>query len=60
MGYNDKEIQITTQLSYINFSNDSIDEYYKDNNEYPTLKYLLNNNESMLEEFYKMFYLGYS
>ena len=58
MGYNDKEIQITTQLSYINFSNDSIDDYYKDNNEYPTLKYLLNNNESMLEEFYKMFYLG--
>ncbi|MDO5151232.1 MAG: DUF2974 domain-containing protein, partial [Oscillospiraceae bacterium] len=60
MSYTDKEIQITAQISYINISKNDIYKYFEKNNEYPTLKYLLNNNESMLEEFYKMFYLGYS
>lgn len=60
MTYNDKEIQIAAQISYITITEDMINDYINDHGDYPTLKYLLNKNEKMLEVFYKMFFLGYT
>ncbi len=37
MNYTDKEIQIATQISYINISNDYVNEYYNNHHDYPTL-----------------------
>ena len=59
MSYTDKEIQLATQISYINISNYMIESYKKVNNDYPTLREILIQNENgIVEEFYKMFYLG--
>ncbi len=33
----DKEIQIATQISYINILDDYITEYHNDNGDYPTI-----------------------
>lgn len=48
MTYNDKEIQIAAQISYITITEDMINDYINDHGDYPTLKYLLNKNEKML------------
>ncbi len=37
MNYTDKEIQIAPQISYINISNDYVNEYYNNHHDYPTL-----------------------
>jgi hypothetical protein len=37
MNYTDKEIQIATQISYINISSDYLKLYYKEHEKYPTL-----------------------
>ncbi len=47
MNYTDKEIQIATQISYINILDDYITEYHNDNNgDYPTIVeiFIENNN----------------
>ncbi|MBR4343536.1 MAG: DUF2974 domain-containing protein, partial [Lachnospiraceae bacterium] len=61
MNYTDKEIQIATQIAYINISESYIDDYKKKNGEAPTLGEILRDKTvNFLDEFYKMFYLGYS
>ena len=60
MNYNDKEIQIAAQMSYITITEKMVEDYHDLYKEYPTLKYLLNNAEGKLEDFYKMFFLGYT
>jgi len=60
MNYTDKEIQIATQISYINIDAEYISKYYRDYHDYPTLAEVLRDNPKILEEFYKMFYLGYN
>lgn len=39
MSYTDKEMQISTQIAYMNITQDQINEYLKDHNgEYPTIQ----------------------
>lgn len=62
MNYTDKEIQIATQVSYINILDDYITDYHNDNNgDYPTLQYILSNEkygDDIVQEYYRAFYLG--
>ena len=46
MNYNDKEIQIAAQMSYITITEKMVEDYHDLYKEYPTLKYLLNPNYS--------------
>ena len=39
MSYTDKEMQISTQIAYMNITQDQINEYLKDHNgKYPTIQ----------------------
>jgi len=61
MNYTDKEIQIATQISYINISKNFIEEFYNENHRNPTVSEALRADPNgCLETFYEMFYLGYS
>ncbi len=46
VNYTDKEIQIVTQISYINIDTEYISKYYRDYHDYPTLAeiFIENNN----------------
>ena len=42
MSYTDKEMQVSTQIAYMNITQDQINEYLKDHNgEYPTIQEIL-------------------
>ena len=46
MSYTDKEMQVSTQIAYMNITQDQINEYLKDHNgEYPTIQEILTDSK---------------
>lgn len=54
MGYTDKELQLATQVAYMNINDKKIKEYFDQYGEYPTLHYLLAESDDK-EKIYSKF-----
>lgn len=52
MGYTDKELQMATQIAYMNVTAEEINSYFQEHQRYPDLYYLLNESEHKDDIYY--------